>query len=273
MFTSRLLNRYFITGEVALKTPLHIGSGKGDVETDSAVVRYLNGNPYVPGSSFKGVLRSTIERLAGALGYRTCCLDESSGSKCPTVDEEVQKGYLEMQERGEREEKLLEFLDKHLCDTCKAFGSPFAGSKVFVDDLGLKPDVHLDKREIRDGVGIDRDTGTAKGRVKFDYETVPADARFQMNIVAENATSQDLSLLAIALCEMQREGNLRLGGITSRGLGWGQLVDVQVRKIDFNGPPAVVREALLGDWRTLPAEGGADFVKEHLKTKEAPKPC
>jgi len=268
MFTSRLLNRYHITGTLALKTPLHVGSGEGDAETDATVVRYLNGEPYIPGSSFKGVLRSTVERLAEALGYRTCRLDESSGCGCPTVDRNVGSEYRKKQDQGVPEQDLLDFLNQYLCDTCKIFGSPFAGSKVLVEDLSLASGIHLDGREIRDGVGIDRDTGTAKDKFKFDFETVPANARFQMTIVVENATQQDLSLLAIALSEMQREGNLRLGGITSRGLGWGCLTDVQVWQIDFTGDTAQVRDALLGDWQALPHQNGAAFVQAHLKAKK-----
>src|SRR5260370_13000069 len=65
-----LRNRYVFTGRLVMLTAFHIGTG--DVRmtassSDSPVVRTPEGVPFIPGSSFKGALRSTIEKLVPGL--------------------------------------------------------------------------------------------------------------------------------------------------------------------------------------------------------------
>ena len=72
--------------------------------------------------------------------------------------------------------------------------------------------------ELRDGVGIDRDTRKAVDGVKYDFEAVPGGSRFNFRIVAENLGEQDWALFSMGLLEMLH-GHISLGGKTSRGLG------------------------------------------------------
>ena len=66
----KLESRYFISGEILLLNELHIGSGKGDGRTDALVIRDHNDRPFIPGSSLRGALRSTIERIALSIGLK-----------------------------------------------------------------------------------------------------------------------------------------------------------------------------------------------------------
>ena len=70
-----LRSLYIFQGKLVLQTALHIGGGTTDATTtDSPVVRTPDGMPYIPGSSFKGVFRSTVEKLAATIGLDTCLL-------------------------------------------------------------------------------------------------------------------------------------------------------------------------------------------------------
>ncbi|UII25696.1 type III-A CRISPR-associated RAMP protein Csm3 [Fulvivirga maritima] len=56
--------KIIINGKILTKTGLHIGGSKGAIEAgalDSPVIKSAAGVPYIPGSSFKGSLRSAIE--------------------------------------------------------------------------------------------------------------------------------------------------------------------------------------------------------------------
>ncbi|MBC8462229.1 MAG: type III-A CRISPR-associated RAMP protein Csm3, partial [Deltaproteobacteria bacterium] len=64
----KLQGRVFITGEIHALTGLHIGGGAEGVSIggiDNIVVRdTLTQEPYIPGSSLKGKMRSLSEKLA-----------------------------------------------------------------------------------------------------------------------------------------------------------------------------------------------------------------
>ena len=53
-------NKYFIEGELVVLTALHIGSGKEEAEHDAPFMKE-DGNFYIPGSSFRGYLRTKLE--------------------------------------------------------------------------------------------------------------------------------------------------------------------------------------------------------------------
>lgn len=79
----RLVNECLISLEIETDGPLLIRSGEtGVYGSDMApVVTMRNGRdaePYLPGSSLKGVLRSHAERIA-----RTLCYDPSNGRLQP----------------------------------------------------------------------------------------------------------------------------------------------------------------------------------------------
>lgn len=62
-----------ITGKIVLKTGLHIGAGDTEMRiggTDNPVVKDpLSGQPYIPGSSLKGKIRSLLEWRYGLLTF------------------------------------------------------------------------------------------------------------------------------------------------------------------------------------------------------------
>lgn len=209
----KLDNRYFFTGEIVLSNELHIGSGKGDEKTDALVVKDFKGNPYIPGSSLRGALRSTIERIIGSLNLKPCLLIKDSS--CVTNSKTLQEEFKKIDKNAVEINKFLS-ADNKVCPVCKLFGSPVVASKIRITDLAFIGD--NPKTSVRDGVAIDRDTETAKEGAKFDFEVVAKESRFQFEIIGENLHDRDLALLAIGLQEIM-EGNFWLGGNTARGLG------------------------------------------------------
>ena len=65
-----LRNRYLFQGRLVMQTALHIGGGKVTLShSDSPVVLTPEEIPFIPGSSFKGALRSTVEKLVSGLPH------------------------------------------------------------------------------------------------------------------------------------------------------------------------------------------------------------
>lgn len=239
--------RYVITGKIETETSLHIGSGWGDASTDATVVKDLRNRPFVPGSSLKGALRSAVEQLVGPVpGIRTCQLSDVSPDRCISTDADWQQAYDEKRSSGATEEDLLQFLDGKVCDTCHLFGSTAMASRLIVSDLPLverEEDEDAEDTGIRHGVGIDRDTETAREGVKFDFETVPSEKDFRLEMVVESPSQTDLGLLAAGLRELEL-GMIPLGGNSSRGVGRCRLHIDRVVKVDL-GSRAGLRAYLL----------------------------
>ncbi len=220
-----------------MRTGLHIGGGKATLShTDNPVVLTPEGMPFIPGSSFKGTFRSTVEKLASSLpegyGLHSCGLPttENTNESCPTArHQQIFQAW--RYDPDHREERMAAAREK-LCSTCRLFGSPFAAGRITVDDLYLINDEWSGTTQIRDGVAIDRDSETAKRMLKYDFEVVPATTEFAMRLVLENATKQDLQLMSIGLSEFMH-GFGAIGGLRSRGLGGCILNDVRIGALEL----------------------------------------
>lgn len=231
----KLTNRYLFTGRVVLKTALHIGGGRVTLSnSNSPIVLTPEEKPFIPGSSFKGALRSTVEKLVPMLPEDahlfSCGLPTTPDNKhtCPTA-RDVRKHTLTDEER------------QYLCHTCLLFGSPFAAARINVNDLYIAKDKVRTSEDdwsgiiqIRDGVAIDRDSETAVDKRKYDYEVVPATTAFDLAITLENATPEDLQLVCIGLSEFV-SGFGAIGGRRSRGLGACIVEDFTVYALELEG--------------------------------------
>ncbi len=150
----------------------------------------------------------------------------------------------------------MEDILNELCDTCRLFGSPFAAARLNVNDLYMPKEEWSGVLQIRDGVAIDRDSETAKDRLKYDFEVVPASATFDLEIVLENATPKDVQLICVGLSEFVH-GFGTIGGKRSRGLGVGRLEKLRVSALELTGEDVSAgRESttftqLPGQWRVF----------------------
>lgn len=240
-----LRNRYVFTGQLVMQTALHIGGGKIAVtNSDSPVVLTPEQQPFIPGSSLKGALRSTVEKIVPNLpGFSSCALMELSdkereearqrGEKiCPTVRQSEIAALRRNPPNGKTPEDILTEAIGDLCDTCLLFGSPFTAARLNVSDLYMPDEEWSGMVQVRDGVAIDRDTEKARDRFKYDYEVVPSSATFDLEIVLENATKRDIQLLCVGLSEFVHGFGV-VGGKRSRGLGVAQLEKLQVSALEL----------------------------------------
>jgi CRISPR-associated RAMP protein (TIGR02581 family) len=262
---SQLRARYYITGRIVLDTALHVGGRGAATITDSPIIRDGAGRPFIPGSSLKGAFRAAIERIVPNIpGLHTCAL---SGEEDACAEHLRQR----TKDRQFTEAEMLALLDEILCDTCCTFGSTHLASVTLFQDApiaGVWRELSEIPTQIRDGVGIDRDSERAREGIKFDFEVVPPQAEFDFILMLENPDERDLGLVALGLQEFIN-GMIPLGGIRSRGLGRCHLEDVEVKYVNLGDANALQAYLLDNRWEEIPAD---EFVQTHLSallSKEA----
>lgn len=204
-----LERRIRMQGVLTTRTALHIGSGTPTWETasDLPVLRDALDRPFIPGSTLKGVIRSTIEAILRASERRDRGL-----WACDPLAKKDACGY---HEQGKREEAVAA-ISNH-CAVCRLLGSHVLASHVrFSDALPLgdiKPRI-----EVRDGVAIDRDLRTVYQNQKYDFETVAPGTDFNLEVFIDNPDDWTMGLLIMGFDQLA-DGFAGLGGFTSRGLG------------------------------------------------------
>lgn len=256
----QLHNRYSFEGELELVTPLRISSGRASDETDAPFMRLYDGTLYIPGSSLRGAIRSEVERILASLdsaitGLRSCTLFEKGD--CGERVQEFRRS-LKNADKRKAEDKdntddqiMAQFVKENLCDVCRLFGSSsYASRLVFEDGFPISKTGAEMQTRIRDGVGIDRDTGAAKDGAKFDYEVIEPGGegvRFTFRMVAENinVTAQDKKLIDLILA-LLKDG-LFVGGKRSGGMGKVKLAPKDGRGFKVTGfeSPQSLWEALV----------------------------
>jgi len=234
-----LRERIVLTGTLTTRTALHIGGGAGELDAvDLPVVKTLRGDPFIPGSSLKGVVRSTIEaliRAAGIEGLRAC----------DPLDEDASCGN-----HTHRDAPLRDH-----CVVCRLFGSHLVASHVRFSDAHLIRCGGPSPLEKRDGVAIDRDLRIAAHRKKYDVEVVTPGTAFSLEVLVQNPEEWLMGLLVAGL-EPMENGFAALGGFTSRGLGrvdivWTSLTRVTARQLlTGNDSDRLDIGAAFGAWRT-----------------------
>ena len=238
-------NRMRVTGTLRLETALRVGAGRSTAaaEVDLPVVKDEAERPFIPGSSFKGALRAHTEALLRALdAQRQRDPSEEPALSCMSVSKPDQgilyaeAGCLTAELVKEKKKELSkepERLDRELweesCWVCQVFGAPWLASRVLIKDLTVDESTWFKRYQIRDGVAIDRDTETASEGKLYQFEAVPAGVCFDFELVAENLSPAEQGLLFLGLRAFER-GQAPLGGARSRGLGWVELTDLQVKE-------------------------------------------
>ncbi len=204
-----------ITGQIELLSGLHIGSGNTEIHiggTDNPVITNpITQQPYIPGSSIKGKMRSLLEWQLGVVG-------QTDGQPLSF--------------------KHLKKLDNKVLDKAKSLIKLFGGapdgdiaqdllveigpSRLAFWDCSLDPEwvEKMDKKnllltEVKMENTIDRIKGTAEH--PRNTERVPATARFDFNLTIRVHDHEDLTetiLVGLKLLELTG-----LGGSGSRGYG------------------------------------------------------
>ena len=183
-----------INGEIECLTGLHVGTSKENVEIggidNSVVVNPLNGEPYIPGSSLKGKMRSLSELSKGIT---------RDGGVCSCGD----------------------------CDICLVFGSKDnkgrGPTRLIVRDSTL---IGETKTEIKMENYINRNTGRAVS--PRSQERVPAGTNFQFEMVFSVYEGDDKNSLKTVFESMSQVEDNYIGGSGSRGYGKIKFSDVKI---------------------------------------------
>lgn len=227
-------NRAVLRIRIETITPLLIRAGDSGLDPTAASLACVRtrharhgSTVYIPGSSFKGVLRSAAEALVRGQtikGFPDACnpLDEpnSCGGKAQRMKKT--RGAIPSAE-----------VHREHCLACRLFGSTAMKGRASVRDLfpwddnideavtiseeNRKRRVQANDVELRHGVSINRVSGSVQ-HGPFDQELVPAGVSFWGEIALENYQVWQLGLLAGAFEEVN-QGFAQLGSSKSRGLG------------------------------------------------------
>jgi CRISPR-associated RAMP protein (TIGR02581 family) len=236
-------NRLELTGKLTTITALRISAGRSTepIGSDLPVIKDALGRPFIPGSSFKGALRSRLESfLRGILGNNPKLVGNPSiNDEWSLTSKELAKfkmNELKNLNSQEKENCLHQYILENTDLISSLFGSSWIASKFQVRDLMVDTNTWFGQYQERDGVAIDRDTETASEGKLYDYQVVPGGTDFDFKAVVENAEDWELGLLMIGLHQFETE-QIPLGGGRSRGLGVVRLDIDQMRWVDVKDNP------------------------------------
>ncbi len=197
-----------IRGIIEVKTGLHIGGSNDEIKIggiDNPLIKNpLNNEPYIPGSSLKGKIRTLLEWQFGTMTV------DGKPTNIEENDSESAKQIAKLFGNG-----------KTIKDTKLA--QKIGPSRVGFGDCGLKNKEELLEKnaltEEKVEVSINRLTGSVtKGHSPRHMERVPAGAEFEFSITLmefENDENlENLLALGMKLLELTN-----LGGSGSRGYG------------------------------------------------------
>ena len=219
--------RHEVTGTLEAVTAVRAGGWGSSAYADLVVARDGLGRLMIPGTSLAGALRSWLGSVTAPTG--DAVFDRASlGAVFGDLEHQGQDGMV---------------------------------CRIMVDNAVCDENVHVD---IRDGVGIDRSTGSAAAGVLYQHEVVPPGTRFAVRITAAQ-TAVDTERVGLALdmlVQALAAGRVEIGAARTRGLGQVRLADVTRARVDLSdrnqvlgwlcgrpapAPPAEV--ALPGDGR------------------------
>ncbi len=220
-----IFGKIIIKGRIKLKTGLHIGAQTEAIEIggiDNPVLKDPNtGEPYIPGSSLKGKLRSLFEKSLSAKQPE----DKRGSGEDKWFNRRIGDAWIH----------VCENLEKAVnCPVCRLFGISGKGSgnknypsRTIFRDAHLCNDKELEEViEIKYETAIDRITSAANPR---PMERVVPGAEFEFEIVYnvenEQEKREDIKNL-ISLMKMLEDDYL--GGSGSRGYG---KVELRITKV------------------------------------------
>lgn len=215
-----------LTGTLELVTGLHIGSGNTEMHiggTDNPVIKHPRTlEPYIPGSSIKGKIRSLLEWELGVVGITDGAplgfkhiKDTKEGIRQQAIDVLRLFG-------GAPDSNTEEAIIKEIGPTRLAFWD-CSLEETWVEEMNSR---NLLLTETKMENVIDRIRGVAEH--PRNTERVPAGARFDFNLTIRQHDGEDLMKTVwrgLKLLELTG-----LGGSGSRGYG-----KVKFTKLEMNG--------------------------------------
>ena len=180
-------------------TQFNVGTGAlANTFTDRPTIKDSQQRPIIPGSSYKGRLRHTSERILRTLkGSTACCLAPRAEQMCP----------------------LTPFLPGEYCPICRIFGSPMRDGALKFGDLTWN-EASLDRAptQLRTGVAIRRRRRVAEPQKLYNRELFgPTPQTTFTGVISGHLADRDsqalAALLVVALRQMHTVGSGRSGGV------------------------------------------------------------
>ena len=191
------------TLEVAALSPLHLGSGRADVNVDAEVVHDRAGLPYFPGKRLKGLIyESALEvlEMSELAGLSLFTEEEMEELFQHNVQSDTQLTIPNLQLASEEAARQMEedwlYLQQHYPDLVSA-----------QDVLSLYT-------SLRYQTMIDRETGTAAETSLRNIRVVDEGLTFCGTVRLKGGTRKKLTILALALRNLSQAGMKR-----NRGFG------------------------------------------------------
>ena len=220
----KLKQIHILEAILVLETGLHIGAGDGEIHIggiDNTVIKHpVSGEPYIPGSSLKGKIRSLLEWKSGAV------------QEAPLGKKEYQQSQGSQQEAVKHILQLFGVSGDTQDDN---FQKEIGHTRVSFWDCALCPqyverlqDDNISLTEVKSENSINRISGTASN--PRQTERVPAGAEFKFKLSLKEFDQDSDTLLATLLQGLKLLEWDSLGGSGSRGYG-----KVKLQKLTRNG--------------------------------------
>jgi len=262
-------NRYRITGTLTTVSPLHIGTGYerqmefssedekkkikekvGKIPNISTIITDHRGKPLIPGSTLRGVLRNWLLTVMEGMGTQWAVDRDYADLLGKDQTEQIQK--------AQNDFSYLELL----------FGTPLNAGKIDVwdatcctGDLEAMNDRLLgwDKERLTyvdTSVAIDPARGTAKNKLLYKADVVPPGVTFEINLVAQNLSDEELGLVLLALQGFNSQiYPIQVGARSGRGYGRMEFTMGTVYRLEREDVKKWLKETLQAD-DTISAPAG-----------------
>ncbi|OJV38783.1 MAG: type III-A CRISPR-associated RAMP protein Csm3 [Bacteroidales bacterium 36-12] len=223
-----LIKKIRVKTTIELVTGLHIGGSKDNVEIggiDTPVIKAatMNGQPYIPGSSLKGKIRSLLEQIAGAAEVGGGTKKDGQNYKYSDKPQSIREiidlfGFA----NDEKPSKII-FRDSYL-------------TQESIELLEKSDTLDMPYTENKFENTIDRQTGvTKKGGIR-QIERIPAGVSFDVEIIInvwddDEDGKKSLELLKNGIHALEND---YLGGSGSRGYGQVKFSELITEDIPFD---------------------------------------
>ena len=209
----QLTNIHILEATLILETGLHIGGGDSEIHIggiDNEVIKHpVSGEPYIPGSSLKGKIRSLLEWKSGAV--QEAPLGKTEYDRAQNEQQQAVKAILQL--FGISGDTPNEDFQKEIGHTRVSFWDcPL--NKDYADRLR---EDNLPLTEAKSENRINRIAGTAQD--PRQTERVPAGARFDFKLTIKEFDGDDKALFDTLLQGLKLLEWDSLGGNGSRGYG------------------------------------------------------
>lgn len=201
-----------ITGKIILKSGLHIGAGDMEMKiggVDNPVIKHPHTQePYIPGSSIKGKVRSLLEMRSGLM-TRTdgAPLSVKTLNQCQGSEKSIC-------------EKILKLFGSSGAENDSTLGPTrvsFADCPLDENWKKKASELHWPMSEVKSENSINRIKGTAENP-RFT-ERVPSGAEFRFRVTLKQLGKDEVDLATLLLEGLKLLQMDALGGSGSRGYG------------------------------------------------------